>query len=645
MVPVSSEGEISSRDIPHPAKAVSRPSKETNSVKGSLSGKQEEAEDKLLDRVTEFHTEYPELADLSLCETDGRKLRRFLAEAEYETAWVEPEEPTEDAFAVEELHRRTAATWGDAVHAFLRSHVDYMGLAARFADGEGDEFDVPLVDAWGEEYSRKQYARARALQRQMCGGERPSGGEAVAAWTDPATAMLTFTASSVPDGRLAPVDHLDAVHDAFSYGGVRDALRNTMEYHLGLEPDSWGYWLQAEPHGMGAADDDNEEPGLNACYTHIHVGVYFDAATAPELHSVGTELERVIDKHVSECEYATFGAHDYTAIDDYVEEDDGCISLNADVGNLGSYMAAYMGGYTEDLLDKPIEYIAWGAIYWATARRRTSRSKIVNESIRADRCHQRSESEQSDQSASHGEEVRWNDGRGPDVVCSRCGSGWAIPQDLLDEPTPDDELREALADGGEAEGEEIPDPSNLARRWPSADAAAAVGESSQRARIREKVVQYLDINGGDPNVPEMLAHLNINPRHREFVQEIVDGATDPPEDAFERVRPPGSDYELKSIVESDGTEHPPGGGGVDMAELELPVKRILENTRLQYDLKSGEKWRCTKCNVSVHNHDWMARHLVDEGATTPQQAEYLLKIEDYYDNEREVMEKEVESVG
>jgi len=33
-----------------------------------------------------------------------------------------------------------------------------------------------------------------------------------------------------------------------------------------------------------------------------------------------------------------------------------------------------MGGYTEDLLDKPIEYIAWGAVYWSAARRRTSRS-------------------------------------------------------------------------------------------------------------------------------------------------------------------------------------------------------------------------------------------------------------------------------
>jgi len=54
-----------------------------------------------------------------------------------------------------------------------------------------------------------------------------------------------------------------------------------------------------------------------------------------------------------------------------------------------------MGGYTGDLLDKPIEYIAWGAVYWSAARRRTSRSQTVNQAIRADRCEQRAENEES----------------------------------------------------------------------------------------------------------------------------------------------------------------------------------------------------------------------------------------------------------
>jgi len=43
--------------------------------------------------------------------------------------------------------------------------------------------------------------------------------------------------------------------------------------------------------------------------------------------------------------------------------------MNADVGNLDpTSRRTCRGGYTEDLLDKPIEYIAWGAVYWSAAR-------------------------------------------------------------------------------------------------------------------------------------------------------------------------------------------------------------------------------------------------------------------------------------
>jgi len=167
---------------------------------------------------------------------------------------------------------------------------------------------------------------------------------------------------------------------------------------------------------MGAASKSDEDAGLNACYTHIHVGVYFDGGRFDDLRPVASEFERVIDKHLEVCDPAGWSAHNYDAIDDYLHEDNGCISMNADVGNLGSYLAAYMGGYTEDLLDKPIEYIAWGAVYWSAARRRTSRSQTVNQAIRADRCEQRAENEESGQVDSHGERVRWDDGHGADVV-------------------------------------------------------------------------------------------------------------------------------------------------------------------------------------------------------------------------------------
>ncbi|MGM0590943.1 MAG: hypothetical protein ACQETI_04810 [Halobacteriota archaeon] len=534
-------------------------------------------------------------------------------------------EPTERMFKVTELDRREAVTWDVALHAFLSAHVRYDGLLARFANDEGEEFEIALADAWGEEYSKKQYARAMALQRQMAGGERPSGGEAVAAWDSPATAMLTLTASSVPDSdRLSPVEHLDAIHDSFSYNGVRDTLRNTMEYHLGLDADEWGYWLQAEPHGMGG------DGGLNACYTHLHVGVYFDSSDL-DLESVGSEFERVIDKHVEVCEYASFEAHDYRGID-YLEDSHGCISLNASVENMGSYLAAYMGGYTEDLLDKPIEYLAWGAVYWSAARRRTTRSKIMNAAIAADRCDQRAENPETNQSKAHGETVIWNHGRGLDVVCAYCDSGWGIDQTQLDEPVSDDILHEAIP-----LDDVVTDELSLSQRWPSADAGVAIGESLAKTEARQLVREYFDHH--DPEsvtLPTLLGELQINPRHADVVAEAISGEVSTPVESFSRLQ--FDEWYLDAIIDRDGEEHQPDGGGVDMAPLHLPVEQVLEETRLQHALERGEMFRCSKCRFGTHNHEVMARHLVHEhGLQKPDSADSVLHVESHQQETRSSM--------
>ncbi|WP_410765654.1 hypothetical protein [Haloferax sp. DFSO60] len=617
----------------------SRPSKETNSVEASTgqSDFTDPLEEKVHERVLEFIEEYPELANTPLCETHGRKLRRIVTEAEYRDEWVEPQEPTENAFMVTELAKREAATWADALSAFLTAHTRYDGLMARFGNDEGDEFEIPLTDAWGEEYSKKQYARALALQRQMAGGERPSGGEAVAAWGSPATAMLTLTASSIPNGsRLPPVEHLDAVHDSFSYDGVRDTLRNTMEYHLSLDSDEWGYWLQAEPHGMPKGED-GSRGGMNACYTHLHVGVYFDldplGELANDLHQVGTEFERVIDKHLEVCEYAGRSAHNYEKIDDYEEDSNGCISLNASVENMGSYLAAYMGGYTESLLDKPVEYLAWGSIYWSAARRRTSRSKVLTEAIAADACEQRAESPEANQTDAHGESVIWDDGRGPDVVCECCNSGWAIDQSRLEEPVSDDDLLDAL------DGEDTEDSGELtlAERWPSVDAGVRIGESTTRTRIRKRVETELKYSDEELSVEQVLGRniTEIPIELTDFVKSVMNGE-DKPYESFRRASLE-SEWRLEAIIDRDGEEHLPSGGGVDMVSLKMPFKRILDETRLQHDLEKGEMWRCSKCNFATHNEKIMARHFVNIGLEEPEAADHVLHVEDYYDQDRECM--------
>ncbi|MXR41006.1 hypothetical protein GRX01_06580 [Halobaculum sp. WSA2] len=489
-------------------------------------------------------------------------------------------------------------------------------MLARFSNGE-DSFELPLTDAWGKEYHAKQYARARALERQMGGGERPSGGEAVAAWDRPATAMITLSASSMPGRtRLSPVDHLDAVHDSFSYDGVRDTLRNVMEYHLGLDSDQWGYWLQAEPHGLG------DSSGVNACYTHIHIGTYLDASGL-DAERIGGELERVVDKHLEVCEPAGKSAHNYEAIDSYEEEDDGCISVNMEVGNLGSYLAAYMGGsYDERLEERPIEYLAWGTLYWSTARQRTTRSQTVNQAIAADACQQRAESESSAQSDEHGETVRWSEANGPDVVCTNCGSGWAIDQSRIEAPILDADLRELLPD----KPPDIDSSPSLSELWADADAAGRAGESLGRAHARERVNRWLDAHPSASVSPvALLGRLDLNPEHIELVSDLLDGDESGPEpEGFVRPQSLEPEWELEAIIGADGQEHTPGDGGVDMVTLHLPKKQIREETRLSKPLRSGEIWRCGKCNFATHNSRMMADHLVDHGLEDPDAADHVL---------------------
>jgi hypothetical protein len=619
--------------------AASWPSKQTNSVNTSTSELgTDQIEEKIHERVTEFVTEYPHLADQPISEQHERSLRRVVTESEYDDVFVETEKEADQNFMVSELQRREAATWTDAVSAFLFAHAEYRGLTARFANQYGETFEIPLMDAWGESYSKKEYAKAMALEREMSGGDRPTGCSSVGEWSDPSTAMLTFTASSTPSARLPPIDHLDAIHDAFSKEGVRDALRNTMEYHLDLDSEQWIYWSQAEPHGMGAAADPDKRPGTNACYTHLHVGVYFDkGALSPSvsLEDVGSQLERVIDKHIEACAPASFEAHDYTQIDSYVEDSDGCISINDDIENMGSYMAAYMGGYTEDLLEKPIEYLAWGALYWSGSRRRVSRSDLANEAISADACDQRFESDQAEQDLPHGERIKWNDGRGPDVVCSCCEASWRVDQDRLDEPPgPDDDLPD-LPDDLDPDDDRSYFDTPMADLWPSGDAAATCGETLTRSQLREQILSLLEESPRDNwTVPEVMGQLSIHPRNRSFVSDVLDSkAVEPEMDSFEEPSLITEQWELDAIIDRDGEEHKPGNsGGIDMVSLHLPIQHIVEETRLSIPLQKAEVYRCRICNFSSHEAETIAEHFYgDHGLEHPTAVDRALWYQHYHD--------------
>lgn len=255
--------------------------------------------------------------------------------------------------------------------------------------------------------------------------------------------------------------------------------------------------------------------------------------------------------------------------------------------------------------------------------------------IQADACQQRAEHPDTEQTDDHGERVEWNDGNGPDVVCPCCGSGWGIDQSRLEEPSvSDDDLADALDDY-----EESPAALSLSERWPSADAAVSSGESTVHAKVREKITNWLEGRpDANPSVPRLLGDLRIDPRHAEFVADVLDG-NEPATESFTRPTD-ATEWHLEAIVDADGEEHEPVGDGVDMVELHLPVRHLLQETRLQHSLKSGEVFRCGNCNVAVHQPEWMARHLAEEyGLHDSESADSVLIVEDYHDQQRECMER------
>lgn len=514
------------------------PSNGTNSVPADNAG--ETAADggaclpSVSERVAEFREKYGDRAYTPLSESDGQKLRRDVTEADrvdYEVPLKHGEGTVKQSTEME----RHALPWIAAVEQFLDSHQSYRDARLRFGKGrpetpEREEFEVSLDDAWGEAYADREYARAKAIEREM---EREWG-------DDYTTVMLTLTASATPDGdHLPPVDHLRSVLDTWS-DKTYHALRNTMR-SLGYERDEWCYWLQGEPHPGG---------GENACYGHIHVAVYVRGEVAEgDFHSV-------IDAHVNNCEYAEFAAHDYTAED----PEERPISVNGDVDNLGSYMAEYAGNYGGDLLERPVEYLAWGAIYWATNSQRARRSQTANDAVRADACRQRYEDPDAEQDHDHGERVEYDDGRGADIVCAGCGSAWGISQDqtLTEARRGGSTGSEGVTTGAsERSGAEASPEDKLRSRWPSARAATMTTE------------------GG----------------------EVV---------GFDR--PP--DWEAEAVIRGSGEdaeEHHVGGGGVDMVALNLPT----DDGRDLWDRPEGAKFRCEVCNFATYESDTMKHHVTN----------------------------------
>jgi len=394
--------------------APSRHTNETNSVtppKTSNSSKAERELPTLTERVAEFREEYGHLARLRLTEEPGQRLRESLLEEHTTEIEVKPMTETENGSTVHEVDKRVPPTWEEAVEQLLEWYEDARRTTLRLKRGyegrpEHEEFHKDAENSWMAAYQKRYFAELKGWVRETIGGTRPSGGECNGKFDNPHLALLTRTASSIPDGdRRAPVDHTEQVRGPWE--GVYHRIRNRMR-SLGFDGDEWDYYRKEEPHK-------SERGGsLNRCYTHEHVLVIVDGPVT------AADFQTVMKKHVEECEWAGEDAH---SVDQAVKV------LPADeVEDVAAYIASYTGIRPTGLLERSIEYIAWAAAQWAANRKRRTRSNAAGWAATADACKQRFESDKSDQEVNHGEEIAISDRQGVEFECAECGSPWDIDQ-------------------------------------------------------------------------------------------------------------------------------------------------------------------------------------------------------------------------
>jgi hypothetical protein len=462
------------------------------------------------ERVADVAREYPERAFRPVSEEEGRRLRAEVVEEAWSESVVSPVEEWRESFTVEEVEERTALPWIAVVEEFLEWYEGYRGAAVKFGRGrpdtdEWETFSVPIENSFQPEYQTREFARLKALERELIGGERPTGGGCEGAYAEPYTAILTRSASSTGEGgEFRPVvDHDREVADAWN-DGVKRALRYALEERLGLASDGWEYHKQGEPHPGG---------GEASGYGHDHAVIFADLGSVEaDGDDLAEALRPVVDKHVEVCEGAGPEAHGADAVSVMDAED---FEQGA-----ASYAASYLSIDDErDLLERSEEYIMWAASQWATATQKGVRSVGANAAIAADRCKQRCEHHEADQEVAHGEEIVKSARRGYEYECAACRSPWGVRQDYetltaarLDDGDgdgdggPGEEVRraaavagpepvggevtaaagstaEVVADGG-VDRESVEE--ELRGRWPSARSAAVVGRSSEDLEVAEE---------------------------------------------------------------------------------------------------------------------------------------------------------------
>jgi hypothetical protein len=440
------------------------------------------------EKIGDMLDAYPERMWSPVSTTHRRKLRED-ALAEPETVEREVEVGDRETKIVEETVSRSALPWVAVVEEFLRDYEGYRDRYLRMGKGapdapEREEFLVPMNNSFAPEYQGKQYARLKALKRQLLGEsaeESPTGEEYAGAFSEPVTVLLGLTASSTGDGGefRPPTDHDREIRDAWGGGdGVRRTLRYVLQDKLGLDSSEYAWWWQSEPHpGGGAASG----------YSHSHPVVILDAAAADApLEELDAETFRpVVAKHLAECESAGADAH---RLDDTVT-----VREPGEIEDFASYVSEYLAvDPDDDLLERSTEYIMWAASQWATTTQKYSKSRTATAAIDADRCHQEYADADAAQDADHGERIVRSDRQHVEFECAECGSEFEVDQSagtLVSARRDGAGAAEVRADGGtpnDAAGDSGDTRPSLASLWPSARGGGRVGAETQERECRHE---------------------------------------------------------------------------------------------------------------------------------------------------------------
>lgn len=297
--------------------------------------------------VEQFTNESPDRAIRPISVRDGTKLREDAASERHDDGY-------------------RSRSWSQVLREFLGWYNGYRYSHLCFRSPDGDLVRAPMPNSHQPAYGNKYYARTKGLERQI-----------MKEYADPHLVMLTLTGShrNAKGGWRCPADHLRDVVDPFG-DKVRPALHRALS-----DVGAWEYAKVLEHHQSG--------------YGHMHVAVFIDGAVTE------SDFHPVIDAHLRHCDIAGVDAHDYHdpdqsiislrridpefSLDELEEEEGGANAHDVEtVGNLGSYLAEYIGSHGEELFDRSMSELTFRAACWATGSQRVTFSNGAQEFISAD---------------------------------------------------------------------------------------------------------------------------------------------------------------------------------------------------------------------------------------------------------------------